>query len=134
MLYKRSVIKQYSNRFLTNQQTERPKVGAALFYEYAPAFLFSRFDIEVIFGGVPRMRGGGTPTDVHPKHFFIWFCKFRKARSAETFFIKWIMTNCSKYVHALREMTAHLTRQTLSALSIHINVCVFILLFAYSCY
>ena len=47
-------------------------------------------------------------------------CLVRRAVT-ETFFIKWIMTNCSKYVHASREMVAHLTRQTKSALSIHIN-------------
>ena len=32
------------------------------------------------------------------------------------FFIKMIMTNCSKHIHALREMIVHLTRQTSSAL------------------
>ena len=42
-------------------------------------------------------------------------CLVRRA-VAETFFIKWIMTNCSKYVHASREIIAHLTRQTKSAL------------------
>ena len=42
-------------------------------------------------------------------------CLVRRA-VAEMFFIKMIITNCSKHIHASREMIAHLTRQTKSAL------------------
>ena len=47
-------------------------------------------------------------------------CRVRRAVAEKTN-IKRIITNCSKYVHATREMAVHLTRQTLSALSIHTN-------------
>ena len=42
-------------------------------------------------------------------------CRVRRAVAEKTN-IKRIITNCSKYVHATREMAVHLTRQTLSAL------------------
>ena len=42
-------------------------------------------------------------------------CLVRRAAVGQ-FNIKRIMINCSKYIHALREMIVHLTRQTSSAL------------------
>ena len=42
-------------------------------------------------------------------------CRVRRAVAEKTN-IKRIITNCSKYVHATREMAVHLTRQTSSAL------------------
>ena len=43
-------------------------------------------------------------------------CLPRKARSHGKVYIKRIMLYCCIYVHATREMIAHLTRQTSSAL------------------